>query len=1157
MLDITTGGVVTLKASANYETKAAYNFDVIAHDGHNDTTQSVVVTVHNMNDAPTGGVTISGTPIQGETLTASNDLSDEDGLGTIVYQWKAGAEDISGATGESYILTASEVGKRISVTASYMDGHGTNESVSSTETAAVDSSHSGLVMDGYLKYALVWVDADNDLQLDWTDTNSNGKWDSGEGECWTITDNTGQFTGLVGSGTVRITANPIGSSTNPLPGIETIDISTNKPFTGSYSAPSGSTVVTPLTTLIVAAGGNEAAVKTALGLDPLLDLSTYDPVAEALREGADPAAIAMAIKVQSATIQIANIIDLAISVTQSGGADSASISGIADDVASALWAGSLDLADSSVISGAIDSVVQNVVTDPDSLNSIDNTLGAIADAAALVNNKIETVADNAATPGGTGDVMGSLKEIVSAQIVAQDVAKQADDAIQAGDPAKIITSSGTIGDEMHVAESQVRDIYVNHAPTGSPVIVGTLSPGETLTINNTIADFDGLGTMSYQWQAGGVDISGATSNTFKLTASQINKTITVQAHYTDEHKTAESVSYTTADVVDNAPTSLSDVTVTLKGSSDSGISHTDGITNITTPTVKVDLTGKPLVTGDIVQIIDSNHGNAVVGSYTVSNADAATGLAVKEITLTTALGEDPHALVTRLIDAALHTGLASKTAATVTIDTTAPLTTVSALSLSHDTGVSSTDFITNIASQTINGTLSAGLVAGQEMLYGSVDNGSIWTDITAKASGTAITWDGVTLSGSSTISFEIRDLAGNVDHAGSHAYAVDTVAPTTIISDLDITQDKVTGMLSAGLDTGELLYGSLDNGVHWTDISSKVSGQSIVWDGLTLSGDTTLKFQVRDAAGNSTTFITTLTIDPSVAHAIIPDSSGNPTLSVDLPDGLTLVHGMSDLPGLSQQLSALVDSIIPGDHSFQNGIDAYVSSLNPTEQYDATVRTLVFSSDTIVLPPHQLVVTGIAGHQEALVIDIRGLPAGSQIDLQEVEFAIIIGEDITIRGGAGNNIVFAGSGHQDIKLGPGTDVLHGGDGNDNIASNGGDDQLYGDGGNDTLTGAEDNDFLDGGTGDDTAVFRGNFADYTISYNAETHQYTVADKVAGRDGTDTVINVEHFHFADVTSESSTFGFADPFASASSHDGGMGAGVVLAGVGALGILAWAIF
>ena len=44
--------------------------------------------VTNVNDAPTGTVTISGTAPENQVLTASNTLADADGLGAISYQWQ-------------------------------------------------------------------------------------------------------------------------------------------------------------------------------------------------------------------------------------------------------------------------------------------------------------------------------------------------------------------------------------------------------------------------------------------------------------------------------------------------------------------------------------------------------------------------------------------------------------------------------------------------------------------------------------------------------------------------------------------------------------------------------------------------------------------------------------------------------------------------------------------------------------------------------------------------------------------------------------------------------------------------------------------------------------------------------------------------------------
>jgi len=93
--------------------------------------------VANVNDAPKGSVTISGVSTQKEILTVTNNLSDDDGLGSIAYQWLADNIAISGATSSSFELGQEQVGKAISVKASYTDGRGTAEAETSSATAKV------------------------------------------------------------------------------------------------------------------------------------------------------------------------------------------------------------------------------------------------------------------------------------------------------------------------------------------------------------------------------------------------------------------------------------------------------------------------------------------------------------------------------------------------------------------------------------------------------------------------------------------------------------------------------------------------------------------------------------------------------------------------------------------------------------------------------------------------------------------------------------------------------------------------------------------------------------------------------------------------------------------------------------------------------------
>ncbi|MCC3860058.1 hypothetical protein [Pseudemcibacter aquimaris] len=93
--------------------------------------------VENVNDDPVGEVTITGTPTEGETLLVSNTIGDEDGLGVISYQWQRDGVDVLGATNTTYELTQDDTGSVITVVASYTDDYGTDETVVSEGTSAV------------------------------------------------------------------------------------------------------------------------------------------------------------------------------------------------------------------------------------------------------------------------------------------------------------------------------------------------------------------------------------------------------------------------------------------------------------------------------------------------------------------------------------------------------------------------------------------------------------------------------------------------------------------------------------------------------------------------------------------------------------------------------------------------------------------------------------------------------------------------------------------------------------------------------------------------------------------------------------------------------------------------------------------------------------
>ncbi|WP_299026248.1 DUF4214 domain-containing protein [uncultured Sulfitobacter sp.] len=88
--------------------------------------------------AADGIVRIDGAAAQHRILSAdTSELSDDNGLGAFSYQWLRDGDAISGAIRRDYTLSAQDIGAQISVTVSYTDGIGTQESVLSAPTAAI------------------------------------------------------------------------------------------------------------------------------------------------------------------------------------------------------------------------------------------------------------------------------------------------------------------------------------------------------------------------------------------------------------------------------------------------------------------------------------------------------------------------------------------------------------------------------------------------------------------------------------------------------------------------------------------------------------------------------------------------------------------------------------------------------------------------------------------------------------------------------------------------------------------------------------------------------------------------------------------------------------------------------------------------------------
>lgn len=199
----------------------------------------------------------------------------------------------------------------------------------------------------------------------------------------------------------------------------------------------------------------------------------------------------------------------------------------------------------------------------------------------------------------------------------------------------------------------------------------------------------------------------------------------------------------------------------------------------------------------------------------------------------------------------------------IIIDTAAPTVTGATVTFSADSGISGTDRITNVAAQSVSGTLTGNLGVGERVQV-STDGGASWVNATASADQWALP-EILQLMGNGSLQVRVIDQAGNIGAATRFDWQLDTVAPTSSLGEVRFANDSgisdhdlitrsasqtISAVLDAPLQAGERVEGSLDNGVTWLDLTSKISGSTLRWDNVTLAGSNTLQLRVSDTAGN-------------------------------------------------------------------------------------------------------------------------------------------------------------------------------------------------------------------------------------------------------------------------------------------------------------------
>ena len=290
----------------------------------------------------------------------------------------------------------------------------------------------------------------------------------------------------------------------------------------------------------------------------------------------------------------------------------------------------------------------------------------------------------------------------------------------------------------------------------------------------------------------------------------------------------------------------------LTTASDSGSSSTDGVTNVTNPTV----TGWA-ETGTIVTLYDgvTPIGSAVAtaGDYTIA---------------TSGLSQGNHLLSVGLTDPAGNAGPASATT-TITIDTSAPpAPPAPTLTAASDSGVSSSDLNTNVTTPTFTG--SAEAEATVTLFNGGVSAG------TAAATGGSYSVTSSSLAtGARTMTVRATDLAGNLSAASAATtITIDVTAPgqpgqpvLAAASDsgrsstdrtTNVTTPTITGSVTTGTATVTLFDGA-------TEVAAASTSGSYALTTSTLTdGARSITSRVGDIAGNQSV--------PSLARIVTVDT---------------------------------------------------------------------------------------------------------------------------------------------------------------------------------------------------------------------------------------------------------------------------------------------
>ena len=586
----------------------------------------------------------------------------------------------------------------------------------------------------------------------------------------------------------------------------------------------------------------------------------------------------------------------------------------------------------------------------------------------------------------------------------------------------------------------------------TPTLTGTAEANATVKLYDT----------------GGVTLLGTTTadggGNWSITSSTLTDgSHTLTARVTDAAGNTSAAGTALTVVIDTVTTAPA--TPTLASASDSGTLG-DGVTNSATPTITGSAEANAAVT-----LYDTD-GVTVLGTAT-ANGSGAWSIA------TSTLGDGAHTVTAVQTDRAGNVSAATAGLA-LTIDTLAPAAPgAPVLAVASDSGAAG-DGITNIANPVLTGTAVANAVV---RLYDSNGTTVLGTATADGAGNWSIASAALTV-GAHTLTAKQFDLAGNASVAGAslaltiEAAPVPPTPPATTIDGVAVVQTPVT-LPGGGVGTRTVI------GIV-TDNRSESSGSAGVAD-----------------------------------IPLVTSGGANVLLAQIAPGyGLTVSAGASQPAGSStEQLIQAILGVTPDHpaadqgHLTGNGVAFLGQLAGSTPLLVGTVVPITGAS----APAGALTLTGTssAAQHTALVIDASQLAAGSNLVLNAIDFAAVIGA-VNVTGNTAGQILTGDAAGQrfTVSAGSGGAVFAGG-GADTLVFNSppAPAALRAAG---TMAAAaataDTTTILHGGLGNDSVAFSGNRADYLV----EDHlSYVIVTAKSQPQQHAVVVNAESLKFADTT------------------------------------------